>query len=161
VKILGIDPGTATVGFGIIESDGHKHSLIDAGIITTPANQALELRLKTIYEAVQELIKLNKPEVMVIEKLYFAKNVTTAISVSHARGVIMLAAALNKLKVAEYTPLQIKQSLTGYGRADKAQVQEMVRVFLSLKERPKQDDCADALATALTHASTSLLYLKR
>lgn len=161
MKILGIDPGTATVGFGIIESDGHKHTLVDAGIIITPANQALELRLKTIYKGVQELIKLHKPEVMVIEKLYFAKNVTTAISVSHARGVIMLAAALNKLKIAEYTPLQIKQSLTGYGRADKAQVQEMVRVFLGLKERPQQDDCADALATALTHASTSLLYLKR
>ena len=98
---------------------------------------------------------------MVIEKLYFAKNVTTAISVSHARGVIMLAGSLNKLKMAEYTPLQIKQSLTGYGRADKAQIQEMVRVFLGLKERPKQDDCADALAAALTHATASLLYLKR
>jgi crossover junction endodeoxyribonuclease RuvC len=159
MKILGIDPGTATVGFGVIETDGHKHSLVDAGVIRTPANQALELRLKTIYESVRELIKLNKPEIMSIEKLFFAKNVTTAISVSHARGVIMLAAALAEVSVVEYTPLQIKQSLTGYGRADKSQIQEMVKVFLKLKECPRQDDCADALAAALTHATASLLYL--
>jgi crossover junction endodeoxyribonuclease RuvC len=160
VKILGIDPGTAIVGFGIIESDGHKHVLIDAGVIKTPAHQDLELRLKTIYLSLDKIIKKQQPAVMVIEKLFFARNVTTAMSVSHARGVIMLAATLNQVAVYEYTPLQIKQSLTGYGRADKAQIQEMVKIFLGLKEPIKQDDCADALAAALTHASSSLLYLK-
>jgi len=160
VRILGIDPGTAIVGFGVIESDGRKHKLVDAGVIRTPAHQELCIRLETIFNSIRELIKTDKPEVMVIEKLYFARNVTTAMSVSHARGVIMLAGQQAGLEMVEYTPLQIKSALTGYGRADKAQIQEMVKIFLGLKETPKPDDCADALAAALTHATASLLYSK-
>ena len=160
MRILGIDPGTGIVGFGVIDSDGRKHILVDGGVIRTPANQELSLRLETIFNSVKELIETNKPQVMVIERLYFAKNVTTAMSVSHARGVIMLAGRQAKLEIVEYTPLQIKSALTGYGRADKNQMQEMVKIFLGLKEKPKQDDCADALAAALTHATASLLYSK-
>lgn len=158
MKILGIDPGTAIVGFGVIETDGRKHSMLDAGVIRTPAHQDLELRLETIYNAVTEIIKEDKPQIMVVEKLFFAKNVTTAMSVSHARGVIYLAGVQGKIKVVEYTPLQIKQALTGYGQADKNQIQEMVKVMLGLSQKPKPDDCADALAAALTHATNSLLY---
>jgi len=153
MRILGIDPGTAIVGFGVIDTDGRNHKIVDAGVIRTPAHQELKLRLKTIYDGVKDIIKTNKPEVMVIEKLYFARNVTTAMSVSHARGVIMLAGSQAKLHIAEYTPLQIKQALTGYGRAEKKQIQTMVQSLLKLKTCPKPDDCADALATALTHAT--------
>ena len=160
MRILGIDPGTGIVGFGVIDTDGRNHKLVDGGVIRTPAHQALELRLNTIFKSLQKIIKLNEPDVMVIEKLFFAKNVTTAMSVSHARGVIMLAAVQSNCPIAEYTPLQIKSALTGYGRADKSQIKEMVKVFLKLKECPKQDDYADALAAALTHATASLLYSK-
>lgn len=132
--------------------------MVDAGVIRTPAHQDLELRLRTIFESLNEIIEVNKPEIMVVEKLFFAKNVTTAMSVSHARGVIYLSGVLAGVKVVEYTPLQIKQALTGYGRADKNQIQEMVKIMLSLNEKPKPDDCADALAAALTHATNSLLY---
>ena len=158
MKILGVDPGTAIVGFGVIETNGHKHTMVDAGVIRTPAHQDLELRLKTIYDSLSEIIKENKPEIMVVEKLFFAKNVTTAMSVSHARVVIYLAGVQAGVKVVEYTPLQIKQALTGYGQADKNQIQEMVKIMLGLNEKPKPDDCADALAAALTHATNSLLY---
>jgi crossover junction endodeoxyribonuclease RuvC len=160
MKILGVDPGTGIVGFGVIETNGRQHQMIDAGVIRTPAHQALELRLKTIFEGLTEIITLHKPDVVSIEKLFFAKNVTTAMSVSHARGVIMLAAVQGGGAIVEYTPLQIKQALTGYGRAEKKQIQEMVRVMLNLKDIPKPDDCADALAAALTHATASLLYSK-
>jgi crossover junction endodeoxyribonuclease RuvC len=153
MRIIGIDPGTGIVGFGVIDSDGRKHQLVDAGVIRTPAHQDLELRLKTIYDGVQEIIKTNKPTIMVIEKLYFARNVTTAMSVSHARGVIMLAGIQAGLKIYEYTPLQIKQALTGYGRAEKSQIQAMVKAALNLASCPKPDDCADALAAALTYAT--------
>lgn len=158
MKILGIDPGTGIVGFGVIETNGRSHSMVDAGVIRTPAHQALELRLKTIFESVSEIIVDTNPAIVSIEKLFFAKNVTTAMSVSHARGVIMLAAVQAGVPIVEYTPLQIKQALTGYGRAEKTQIQEMVRVMLRLKDIPKPDDCADALAAALTHATASLLY---
>jgi len=160
MKIIGIDPGTAIIGFGVIESDGRKHKLLDAGVIRTPAHQELSIRLETIFNGITELIETDRPDVMVVEKLYFARNVTTAMSVSHARGVIMLAGQQADLKIVEYTPLQIKSALTGYGRADKAQIQEMVKVFLGLNQPPKPDDCADALAAALTHATASLLYSK-
>jgi crossover junction endodeoxyribonuclease RuvC len=160
MKILGIDPGTGIVGFGVIESDKKNHKLVEGGIIKTPANQELGLRLQTIYKEISDVINHTKPDVMVIEKLFFAKNVTTAMSVSHARGVIMLAGVQTGLEIIEYTPLQIKQSLTGYGRAEKSQVQEMVKILLGLKEKPEQDDCADALAAALTYATSSLLYSK-
>ena len=160
MKILGIDPGTGIVGFGVIETDGRKHTMVDAGVVRTPAHQALELRLQTIFESINEIIADTKPAIVSVEKLFFAKNVTTAMSVSHARGVIMLAAVQASVPIVEYTPLQIKQALTGYGRAEKAQIQEMVRIMLGLKDTPKPDDCADALAAALTHATASLLYSK-
>jgi crossover junction endodeoxyribonuclease RuvC len=160
MKILGIDPGTAIVGFGIIESNRRKHVLLDAGVIRTPSNQSDELRLHTIHTSLSEIISEHNPDIMVVEKLFFAKNVTTAMTVSQARGVILLAATQQGVPIVEYTPLQIKQALTGYGRAEKHQIQEMVKVLLALSEVPKPDDCADALAAALTHATGSSVIMK-
>ena len=125
--------------------------MVDAGVITTPAHTPLSERLLDIFDGLTEIIKDTKPDAMSIEKLFFAQNITTAISVSHARGVAMLVGAQAGLSIHEYTPLQIKQTLTGYGRADKKQVQEMVRIHLNLKTVPKPDDAADALAAAITH----------
>jgi crossover junction endodeoxyribonuclease RuvC len=156
MRILGIDPGTGIMGFGVIEADkSGKVKLIDGGVIRTKIHQPLDERLMEIYRHLASEIARTKPTVMAIEQLFFAQNVTTAISVSHARGVAMLAGKLAGLEITEYTPLQIKQALTGYGRADKKQMQEMVRVLLGLKEVPKPDDCADALATAITHSMTA------
>lgn len=153
MRILGIDPGTGILGFGVIEVDARlKIKLIDGGVIRTPAHQPLDERLIEIYRHLASEIAKTKPQVMVIEKLFFAQNVTTAMSVSHARGVAMLTGKLAGLEIAEYTPLQIKQALTGYGRATKSQIQEMVRILLKLKEIPKPDDCADALAAAICHS---------
>ena len=126
-----------------------KTVLVDAGVITTPPHTPLPDRLEEIYLGLTDIIAATKPEIMAIEKLFFAQNVTTAMSVSHARGVAMLTGKQAKLEIEEYTPLQIKQTLTGYGKADKKQVQEMVRLQLGLKEVPKPDDCADALAAAI------------
>lgn len=154
MRILGIDPGTGILGFGVIDVIKGKASLVDAGVVRTPPHTPLDERLVDIYESLQQIIKETKPEHMSIEKLFFAQNVTTAMSVSHARGVAMLAGKQGGLTIYEYTPLQIKQGLTGYGRADKKQIQEMVRVILNLKEVPKPDDCADAIAAALLHAQT-------
>jgi len=154
MRIIGIDPGTGIMGFGVIGSEGGKTTLIDAGVVRTKVHQPLDERLEEIYNCLSDIIEETKPSVMVIEKLFFAQNVTTAISVSHARGVAMLAGKLAGLEIVEYTPLQIKQALTGYGRADKNQIQQMVKIMLGLKEIPKPDDCADALAAALMHASS-------
>lgn len=151
MRILGIDPGTGIVGFGIIDVSGAKKTLVDAGVIRTPAHQPIQERLTTIYDELKEVIEEHKPQVMVVEQLFFARNVTTAMSVSQARGVILLLGEQLGLRLIEFTPLQIKQSITGDGRADKKQVQEMVRVVLNLQEVPKPDDCADALAAALTY----------
>lgn len=153
MKIIGIDPGTGIMGFGVIDSEAGKAKLIDAGVIKTAVHQPLDERLEEIYNSLCDIIAETKPEVMVVEKLFFAQNVTTAISVSHARGVAMLAGKLAGLGIVEYTPLQIKQALTGYGRADKNQMQQMVKIMLGLKEVPKPDDCADALAAALMYVS--------
>lgn len=150
MRIFGIDPGTATTGFGIIETSPPK--IIDAGVIRTPAKQALELRLQTIYRELFDLLNQYQPQEVAIEELYFASNVKTAISVSHARGVLMLAATQYGVDVNEYTPLQIKQALTGYGRAEKHQIQDMVRMRLGLSSLPKPDDAADALAVAICHS---------
>ena len=150
--ILGIDPGTAICGFGLIEVKNGKSKMVDAGVIRTPAKQALELRLETIYDNLSEIIKETKPDEAAVEDLFFAQNVTTAMSVSHARGVILLALIKNGIDHASYTPLQIKQALTGYGRAEKQQIQQMVKTMLNLKEIPKPDDCADALAVAICHS---------
>lgn len=154
MRILGIDPGTGILGFGVIEADKSKAQLVDAGVIRTPAKEDDAVRLQTIYEELTDIIATNKPEIMSVEKLFFARNVTTAMTVAQARGVVLLAGQQANLEIHEYTPLQIKQALTGYGRAEKKQIQEMVRVILGLTEVPKPDDCADALAAALTHAQS-------
>ena len=152
MRIIGIDPGTGILGFGVIDAIKGKTTLVTAGVITTPAHTPLDERLEEIFDGLTEIIAETKPEVMSIEKLFFAQNVTTAMSVSHARGVAMLTGRKAKLPIAEYTPQQIKQSLTGYGKADKKQMQEMVRLQLNLQSVPKPDDAADALAAAITHA---------
>jgi crossover junction endodeoxyribonuclease RuvC len=149
MRIIGIDPGTGILGFGVIDVHGGKTKLVTAGVITTPAHTPLADRLEEIYLELTSIIAETKPELMAIEQLFFARNVTTAMSVAHARGVAMLTGKQAKLRIEEYTPLQIKQSLTGYGKADKKQVQEMVRIQLGLKVVPKPDDCADALAAAI------------
>ena len=154
MRIIGIDPGTGILGFGVIESNDGKNQLVDAGVIRTPVKEDDAVRLQTIFEELSDIIAQTKPTEMVVEKLFFAQNVTTAMTVAQARGVVLLAGQQAGLKITEYTPLQIKQSLTGYGRAEKKQMQEMVRVLLGLPEVPKPDDCADALAAALTHAAT-------
>jgi crossover junction endodeoxyribonuclease RuvC len=154
MRIIGIDPGTGILGFGVIESSGGKNQLVDAGVIRTPVKEDDAVRLQTIYDELSDIIADAKPTEMAVEKLFFAQNVTTAMTVAQARGVVLLAGQQAGLKIAEYTPLQIKQSLTGYGRADKKQMQEMVRVLLGLKEVPQPDDCADALAAALTHSQS-------
>ncbi len=155
MRIIGIDPGTGILGFGVIDATkAGKTTLVTAGVIRTPPHTPLPDRLEEIYNGLTEIIAETKPTVMAIEKLFFNSNVTTAMSVSHARGVAMLTGQQAKLKIEEYTPLQIKQSMTGYGRADKKQMQEMVRQQLGLKDVPKPDDCADALAAAIMAAFT-------
>jgi len=154
MRIIGIDPGTGILGFGVIEVDKNKAQLVDAGVIRTSSKDGDAVRLQTIFEEITDIIAQTKPTEMSVEKLFFAKNVTTAMTVAQARGVVLLAGKQAGLEIFEYTPLQIKQALTGYGRAEKKQIQEMVRVILQLKEVPKPDDCADALAAAITHSMT-------
>ena len=154
MRIIGIDPGTGILGFGVIDVSGKKVQLVDAGVIRTPVKEDDAVRLETIYQELTDIISQTKPQVMSVEKLFFARNVTTAMTVSQARGVVLLCARLSGLQIFEYTPMQIKQAITGYGKADKKQIQEMVRVLLNLKETPKPDDAADALAAALTHQAT-------
>src|SRR3989344_5301862 len=149
MRILGIDPGTGILGFGIIEVNGQKAKLVDGGVIRTPIKEDDAVRLQTIFDELTDVIVHTKPNEMSVEKLFFAQNVTTAMTVAQARGVVLLCGKQNQLKISEYTPLQIKQALTGYGRADKKQIQEMVRVILGLKEIHKPDDAADALAAAI------------
>lgn len=153
--ILGIDPGYAIVGWGVIDYKGTSHSPVAFGAITTEAHMDYNQRLKQIYDETVELIERSKPDVMSIEKLYFNTNTTTAIQVAQARGVILLAAEQAKLPVYEYTPLQVKTAVTGYGKALKPQVMEMTRRLLHLKEVPKPDDTADALAIAITHTQAA------
>lgn len=152
MRILGVDPGTGILGFGVIDVEGIKCRLVDAGVIRTPPHTPHDERLEEIFDGLTEIIAATKPDQFSIEKLFFTRNITTAMSVAEARGVSLLVARQAKLPIAEYTPPQIKQTLTGYGKADKKQVQEMVRIQLGLKEVPKPDDCADALAAAITHA---------
>lgn len=152
MRILGIDPGLALVGFGIIDNEGNNNKVIEYGIIETEANLTLPERLEKIYSLMNKLIDIFKPDEVAIEELFFNKNVKTAITVGHARGVELLVCKARGLEIFEYTPLQIKQAITGYGRADKRQIQEMVKILLNLKEIPKPDDAADGLAVALTHA---------
>lgn len=149
--IFGVDPGTAKMGFGVIQFD-HNSRLIAHGVLETPAKTSMPSRLRTLYERVSELLDTHRPAVLAVEQLFFARNVTTAISVGQARGVVLLAAAQRDIPVHEYTPSEIKQSIVGYGKADKAQVQEMVRMILSLEAIPQPDDAADAIAVAICYA---------
>ncbi len=152
--ILGIDPGLAIVGYSLIEKKGNKFNVFDYGVIRTPASQANCDRLKSIYKELDIIIKDFEPDEMAVEELFFNKNVKTAIKVGQARGVILLAGAQSGLKISEYTPLQIKQAVVGYGRAGKKQVQQMVKALLSLSELPRPDDAADALAVAICHGNS-------
>jgi len=159
VRILGIDPGLATVGFSIVDKDNGRLSLVSCGVITTPAHTSLSSRLDRVYDDMTELISTFSPDVMSIEELFFNTNLTTGIAVAHSRGVILLAAYRSGVQVYEYTPLQVKQAVVGYGRAEKNQVMEMVKRIMNLPAVPKPDDAADAVALAICHArsSTSLL----
>lgn len=152
MRILGIDPGTAILGFGLIEQIGNRLIPLEYGVVRTPAGMELADRLTVIYHELSRFITEHRPGQIAVEQLFFNKNVTTALSVGHARGVVLLTAALNRLEIAEYTPLQVKMAVVGYGGAEKRQVQEMVRVLLSLDGIPKPDDAADALAIAICHA---------
>jgi len=151
MRILGIDPGLAIVGYGVVELNGNNFKPIDYGCILTNKDMDFPYRLKYIYESMNQLIDKYRPDEVAIEELFFNKNVKTAIAVGQARGVEVLSVINNGLDIYEYTPLQIKQAVTGYGRAEKVQVQEMVKMLLSLKKLPKPDDAADALAVALCH----------
>ena len=153
--ILGIDPGYAIVGYGVIEYKNNHFSVIDYGAILTDAGTPFNIRLEKIYDGLCDIITRHKPEAMAIEKLFYNNNAKTVIDVSQARGVIMLAAQKNGVSAYEYTPLQVKQSVVGYGRAEKKQVQEMTRRILALEKVPKPDDTADALAMAICHAHAS------
>ena len=157
MRILGIDPGLAIVGFGVIDKQKNKTEVIDYGVIRTPKEDTLPIRLEKVYKGMCELIDKYKPEQVAIEELFFNTNITTGIAVAEARGVILLACINKGCKLFEYTPLQIKQALTGNGRADKQQVQYMVKAILRLKAVPKPDDAADGLAAALCHSQTNLL----
>ena len=160
MRILGIDQGIATIGFGVVDSEKSSQKLINCGVISTPAHTSLSSRLEQIYDDMCQLIELFKPEAVSIEELFFNTNTTTGIAVAHGRGVILLACRKAGTKVYEYTPLQVKQAVVGYGRAEKAQVMDMVKRICHLPAPPKPDDAADAVALALCHArsATSLLY---
>lgn len=149
--VIGIDPGLATVGFGVIRAEKNSITPLSYGCIRTSSAKQTPARLLEIYEQVQLLFKKHSPQAVAVERLFFNKNVTNAMSVSEARGVIFLAAEQEKIPVFEYTPLQVKQAITGSGRADKKQVQDMIRRLLNLLEIPKPDDAADALSIALCH----------
>lgn len=160
MRIMGIDPGIAIAGFGFVDKTGSKLTPVQYGSIETEAGTPPEKRLLQVYEAASALIEKYKPDAVAVEKLFFNRNVTTAFAVGQARGVIILAAAQRGLPVAEYTPLQVKQAVVGYGKAEKRQVQEMVRMFLKLSAIPKPDDVADALAVAICHAHSAVLQQK-
>ena len=155
MKILGIDPGIGICGFGLIEVGETAKAdakLLDYGVVTTPINSPLPGRLKELYESLREVLDQTKPDVVSVEKLFFSKNITTGIAVAEARGIVLLVAEQNQVPVFEYTPNEIKKTLTGYGSATKPQMQEMVKLHLGLKEKPKPDDAADALAAAITYS---------
>ena len=153
--ILGIDPGLAIVGYGVIEAQKGAFRPIDCGVINTPKSDTVPIRLNKIYDGMLSLIEKYKPDCIAIEELFFNTNITTGINVAQARGVVLLACQQKGLKMYEYTPLQIKQALTGYGKAETKQIQFMVTRLLNLKAVPKPDDAADGLAVALTHGQTA------
>ena len=151
MRVLGIDPGYAIIGYGVLDFDKNKTTVIDYGVIETPKNEGFPVRLVMIEEGIRALLDKYLPDEVAIEELFFAKNVKTAINVAHARGIILATVVRDIGNIFEYTPLQIKQALTGFGRADKHQIQAMVKTLLNLKTIPKPDDAADAVAVALTH----------
>jgi crossover junction endodeoxyribonuclease RuvC len=151
VLVLGIDPGTAITGYGLVHENDEGLALVECGVITTPADQPLPQRLQTIYRGLTAIIGQHRPDQVAVEELFFSRNVRTALSVGQARGVVLLAAAEAGLPLHEYKPLEVKQTVAGYGGADKRQVQEMVRLLLRLEEIPEPDDAADAVAVAVCH----------
>lgn len=161
--VLGIDPGVATIGFGVIRADRQKNTLLRYGVITTPAGIPLSHRLLQISDDMEELIHTFHPDEMAVEELFFSKNITTGIAVAHGRGVILLEAERAGIPAFEYTPMQVKQAVAGYGGADKRQVMLMTQRLLKMKEIPRPDDAADALAIAICHgrSATSLLNTER
>ena len=160
MRIMGIDPGIATVGFGVVDSEKNRLKLVSTGVIETPAHTSLSSRLDRIYDDTQELIRTFSPDVVSVEELFFKKNITTGIAVAHGRGVLLLACYKSGVQIFEYTPMQVKQAVVGYGLAEKKQVIYMVTSILGMKTPPKPDDAADALALAICHArsTTSLIY---
>lgn len=152
MTILGIDPGLATMGWGAISYDGVKPKILDYGALITPPDMPMPQRLMSLYDGVEELCRRFDPDDIAMEELFFCKNVTTAIAVGEARGAAMVAMRKHTNNLFEYTPMQIKQAVTGYGKADKKQVQQMVKLLLNLPEIPRPDDAADGLAIAITHA---------
>ncbi len=157
--ILGIDPGLATLGYGVIEAVNDKRRLIQYGTLTTPAGQPMPQRLRAIFQGMNQLMDIYQPDDVAFEELFFSKNITTGMAVSAARGVALVAVVQRTDNLYEYTPMQIKQAVTGYGGADKHQVQQMVRMLLNMKEIARPDDAADALAVALTHANS--MHMKK
>ena len=160
MRILGIDPGIATIGFGVLDFDRNSYRLVNCGVISTPAHTSLSARLEQIYDDTVNILEMFKPDAVSVEELFFNTNITTGISVAHGRGVILLACRKVGVKIYEYTPLQVKQAVCGYGRAGKNQVMDMVKRICGLPAPPKPDDAADAVALALCHARsyTSMLY---
>ena len=152
--ILGIDPGLATLGYGVIEADNNRRRLIQFGTLTTPAGQPMPQRLRAIFQGMNQLMDIYRPDDVAFEELFFSKNITTGMAVSAARGVALVAVVQRTENLYEYTPMQIKQAVTGYGGADKHQVQQMVKMLLNMKDIARPDDAADALAVALTHANS-------
>ena len=156
--ILGFDPGLATLGYGVIRKEQRRGAeVLDYGVICTPKDENLAVRLCMLEQGIKQVIAKFRPDEIAVEELFFVQNVTTGINVAHARGVILLASVHACGRLYEYTPLQIKQAMTGYGRAEKRQIQEMVKIYLNLPKIPRPDDAADALAIALTHAQTNRL----
>ncbi|MEW5989239.1 MAG: crossover junction endodeoxyribonuclease RuvC [Chloroflexota bacterium] len=151
MRILGLDPGTATTGYGVIEATDGRLSAVIYGVITTPAHVEAAHRLQHIYQAIEELLNVYRPDAAAVEEVFFGRNITTAIAVGQARGVLLLALANAHLPIAEYSPPQVKDTVTGYGKADKNQVQMMVQNLLNLDTLPQPDDAADGLAVAITH----------
>ena len=154
--ILGIDPGLATLGYGVIEVVNDKRRLIQFGTLTTPAGEPMPQRLRAIFQGMNQLMDIYQPDDVAFEELFFSKNITTGMAVSAARGVALVAVVQRTENLYEYTPMQIKQAVTGYGKADKKQVQQMVKLLLKMDEVPRPDDAADAIACAITHCEAGV-----
>ena len=159
MRVIGVDPGTAITGWGVVEGDGNDLEMVAAGVVTTSAGTPLPKRLQVIYHELRAVVKQWQPETAAVEELFFSKNAKTALAVGHGRGVAMLALAEAELSITEYKPLEVKQAVTGHGRADKKQMQQMVKLLLSLDDIPRPDDAADALAVAICHVHSARLRL--